>query len=148
MRGRRILVAWWMAVAVVGCGTEDPDAALRALIERAEVAAEERDTGFFRNVLSQRYTDRRGNDRDRVIATLRGYFLTHQSIEMVTRIESVSLSGTDAAEVVLHAGVLGRREGASLVGGLDGELYRIELELVNQDGDWQVIGAHWERSLE
>ena len=96
----------------------------------------------------QRYTDRRGNDRERVIATLRGYFLTHQSIEMVTRIESVSLSGTDAAEVVLHAGVLGRREGASLVGGLEGELYRIELELVNQDGDWQVIGAHWERSLE
>ena len=148
MRGHRILVVWWMLGALAACGSEDPDAALRALIDRAEVAAEERDTGFFRGVLSDRYADRRGNDRDRVIATLRGYFLTHQSIEMVTRVESVSLTGADAAEVVLHAGILGRREGASLIGGLDGELYRIELELINQSGDWQVIGANWERSLE
>ena len=144
MRGRRILVVWWMVGALTACGTEDPDAALRALIEDAEVAAEGRDTGFFRGVLSERYADRRGNDRDRVIATLRGYFLTHQSIEIVTRVESITLTGTDAAEVVLQAGVLGRREGASLVGGLDGELHRIELELVNQGGGWQVIGADWE----
>ena len=147
MRGHRIAICC-LAAVLTSCGAEDPEAALRALIERAELAAEGRETGFFRDVLSESYTDRRGNDRDRLVATLRAYFLTHQSIEMVTRVDSVTLSGADAAEVVLHAGILGRREGASLIGGLEGELYRVELELVDQGGDWQVIGAHWERSLE
>jgi len=147
MLGRGIL-AWWMLTALVGCGSEEPDAQLRALIDRAELAAEERDTGFFRDVLSDRYADRRGNDRDRLVATLRGYFLAHQSIEMITRVESISVSGADAAQVVLHAGLVGRREGASVISGLQGQLYRIELELVAEGGDWQVIGAQWERSVE
>lgn len=147
MRGRRVLLCWMLA-AMVACGSEDPAAELRSLIDQAELAAEERDTGFFRALLSARYADRRGNDRDRLIAMLRGYFLTHQSVEIVTRVESVVLSGADVAEVVLYAGMLGRRAGAPLVAGLDGQLYRIELELVEQGGDWQVIGAHWERSLE
>lgn len=147
MRGHRIAMCC-LAVVLTSCGAEDPEAAVRELIERAEAAAEGRETGFFRDVLSERYTDGRGNDRDRLVATLRAYFLTHQSIEMVTRVDSVTLSGADAAQVVLHAGILGRRAGASLIGGLEGELYRVELELVDQGGDWQVIGANWERSLE
>lgn len=147
MRGRRTLLCGMLAV-MVACGSEDPAAELRSLIDRAELSAEERDTGFFRDVLSQRYADRRGNDRDRLVAILRGYFLTHQSIEIVTRVDSVVLSGADAAEIVLYAGMLGRRDGASPVAGLAGQLYRIELELVEQGGDWQVIGADWERSLE
>lgn len=147
MLSRRMLLGCLPAV-VVACGTEDPEAGIRELIERAELAAESRDTGFFRGVMAERYTDTRGNDRDRLIAMMRGYFLTHPSIEMVTRIDSIVLSGTDAAEVVLHAGVLGRRDGVPLVAGLEGDLFRIELELVDQGGQWSVIGAHWERSLE
>ena len=147
MRGGRIL-AWLLLVSVAGCGSQDPDAAIRELIDQGETAAEERDTGFFRSVLSVNYSDARGNDRDRLIAMLRGGFLTHESIEVVTRTESVALNGTDAAEVVMFAGVIGRRAGGSLIGGLDGQLYRIELELVNNGGDWEIIGANWERSLE
>ena len=46
------------------------------------------------------------------------------------------------------AGVLARRPGEGLLEGLDGRLYRLELELVDSGGDWQIIGADWERSLE
>ena len=131
---------------LTACGSEDPNAELREFIERTEVAAEERDTGHFRRLVSDRYMDVRGNDRDRLIDIIRGYFLTHQSLEVVTRIESIVLSGADAAEVSLLAGLLGRRAGASLLGGFDGQLYNIELELIRDGGDWQIIGAGWERS--
>lgn len=132
---------------LIACGSEDPNSELRELIERTEIAAEERETGHFRRLLSDSYIDVRGNDRDRMIDIIRGYFLTHQSLEVVTRIESIVLNGTDAAEVSLLAGLLGQREGASLLGGLDGRLYDVELELVREGGDWQIIGAGWERSL-
>ena len=131
---------------LAACGAEDPNSELRELIERTEVAAEERDTGHFRGLVSDRYTDVRGNDRERLVDMIRGYFLTHQSLEVVTRIESIVPSGTDAAEVSLLAGLLGQRAGASLLGGLDGQLYDIELELIREGGDWQIIGARWKRS--
>ena len=39
-------------------------------------------------------------------------------------------------------------QGAAFLGGLEGQLYDLELELVQRSGDWQLIGASWERSLE
>ena len=136
------------AVIACGCAAEDPETVVGRLIEEAEAAAESRDTGFFRNLVADSYTDQRGNDRDRIIDLIRGYFFAHQSIDVLTRVETVELRGDDAAEVVLLAGVLARRPGEGLLDGFDGRLYRLELELVEAGGDWQIIGASWERSLE
>jgi hypothetical protein len=43
--------------------------------------------------------------------------------------------------------MLGRRAGSALVEGLDADLYRFELELVKNDGEWRIIGARFERAL-
>lgn len=143
--------AWFLpallAAALGGCAASDPDAELRELIAAAERAAEQRDHGFFRDLLGEAYRDSRGNDREALLRMLRGYFLTHSSVEIVSRIEALELQGSDAAKVVVQAGVVGRRAGESLVGGLDGELHRLELELVGGRGEWQVIGASWRRGV-
>jgi hypothetical protein len=136
------------ALAVGACAADDPEATLVALIESAEAAAEARDTGYFRDLIAASYTDSRGNDRDRIIDVIRGYFFTNPRIDVVTRIEETELLGQDAARVVMLAGILGRREGVGVLGGFDGRLYRLELELVATGGDWQIIGARWERSLD
>lgn len=143
--GRALAV---IAVLTCGCSAEDPATVIEQLIEETETAAESRDTGHFRRLIADSYVDARGYDRERLIDLIRGYFFTHQSIDVLSRIESVELRGDDAAEVVLLAGILGRRPGAGMLAGFDGRLYRLELELVESDGDWQVIGASWERSLE
>lgn len=136
------------AVLACGCSAEDPATVIEQLIEATESAAESRDTGHFRGLIADSYVDSRSNDRERLINLVRGYFLAHQSIDVLTRIESVELRGEDAAEVVVLAGVLARRPGEGLLDGFDGRLYRFELELVEYDGDWQIIGADWQRSLE
>jgi hypothetical protein len=43
--------------------------------------------------------------------------------------------------------MLGRRTGTALLDGIDAELYRFELELVNEGGDWQIIGADFRRAV-
>ncbi len=48
---------------------------------------------------------------------------------------------------VVHAGMLGQRSGAELLAGVDADLYRFELELVNEGGEWQIIGADVSRAL-
>ena len=75
---------------------------------------------------------------------IRGVFLTNASIDVLSRIEAIELAGAYAATVKLQAALVGKREGASLLD-VDGDLYRIELELVREDDAWRVIGADWER---
>ena len=43
--------------------------------------------------------------------------------------------------------MLGQRSGAELIAGVDADLYRFELELVNDGGEWQIIGATSSRAL-
>jgi hypothetical protein len=136
------------AVCVAGCGPAgDPESEIRALLEAAEEAAEARDAGFFAGLVGQGYRDSRGNDRDELLRLLRGYFLANQRIEIVSRVDEVVLEGADAGRAVVQAGMAGQRSGAALLEGVDAELYRIELELVNESGDWQIIGADWRRGL-
>ncbi len=137
-----------VVAAVAGCGGgRDPDADIRALLAGAEQAAEARDAGFFADLVGSGYRDAQGHDRDELLRTLRGYFIANQRVEIVSRIDDVELEGSDAARVVLHAGMLGQRSGATALAGVDADLYRFELELVNDGGDWRIIGAEWRRGL-
>jgi hypothetical protein len=141
----------WPLVSFAGalqasCAADDPEAEIRAVIAAAEAAAEQRDVGFFRDFVGEGYRDSRGNDREQILGTLRGYFIANQRVEIVSRVDEVKLQGADAARVVLQAGLAGQRAGESLLGGVSGDLYRFELELVESGGEWQMIGASWRRT--
>ncbi len=136
-----------IAVVVAGCGTTDPEAEIREVLAATAEAAEARDVGFFGELVGAAYRDSRGQDRTELLRTLRGYFVANQRIEIVSRVDEVTLEGADAARAVVHAGLLGQRSGAELLGGVDADLYRFELELVNDNGQWRVIGADVSRAL-
>ncbi len=135
------------AVLVASCGANDQEAEIRALLAAAEEAAEQRDVGFFGEALGAAYHDARGNDRDRLLRSIRGYFIANQRIEIVSRVDEIVLEGTDAARAIVHAGLVGQRAGAALIDGVEADLYRFELELVNDGGDWRIIGADYRRAL-
>jgi hypothetical protein len=135
------------AVLAVGCATSDSDAEIRALLAAAAEAAEARDAGFFADAVGLGYRDARGNDREQLLRTVRGYFLANQRVDVVSRVEDVVLEGEDAARAVVYAGLLGRSAGEQVAGGVEADLYRFDLELVDDGGDWRIIGAKWNRVL-
>ena len=143
--------AWGIACLLVvlasGCGASDPEAEIRALLAAAEEAAEARDVSFFADTLGENYHDARGNDREEVLRMLRGYFIANQRIEIVSRVDEIVIEGGNAARVVVHAGMVGRHTDSKLIDGLGADLYRFELELVNDGGNWQIIGADFNRAL-
>jgi hypothetical protein len=136
-----------LAALAAGCAADDPEADIRELIAAAEEAAEARDVGFFSGVLAERYSDARGNDREAMIRALRGYFIANQRIEIVSRIDEIVITGDGTARAVVHAGMVGRRADATLIDGLDADLYRFELELVDDGDDWMVIRADFRRAV-
>jgi len=141
-----LLVASLVAI-LAGCGSEAPEAEIRSLVAAAEEAAEARDTGFFRDLIAPGYVDRKGQHRDDLIDLLRAHFLVNRDLKILNRIEDIRLSGDEAAEVVLQTVMIGR-DGARPGFGLDGALYRIELELVKTGGEWHLVGADWNRILD
>jgi len=145
-RSRRALAVLLLGI-VAGCGGSsgsDAEAELRALVAEAEAAAEDRDTGFFRELISTNYADAAGRSRDDLIDRVRGYFFLNTSIEVLTRIERVELSGSDAAELVVQAAIVGGRRGGALPD-IDADYRRLEVELVRDGSRWQVIAAAWGR---
>jgi hypothetical protein len=135
------------AVLATGCGADDPEARIRALIAEAEQAAEARDVGFFSGVLGDRYSDAHGNDREAMLRALRGYFIANQRIEILSRVDEIVIEGDGAARAVVHAGMVGRRAGAELIDGIDADLYRFELTLIDDGDYWQVIRADFRRAV-
>ena len=62
-------------------------------------------------------------------------------------IEEIRLEGSDAAHAVVQAGLAGQRMDESLLGGVGADVYRFEIELVDDGGKWRIIGAQWEREV-
>jgi hypothetical protein len=133
------------AGALTACDTPSPEAELRELIAAAERAAEQRDIGFFRDLIAPSYADSNGNDRDRLLRFVSGYLLANPDPEIITAVDGIVLQGEDAAEVVVRAGFAGSTRRA-LLGGA--EEYLVELELINDGSDWLVIGADWQSTAE
>jgi hypothetical protein len=148
---RSVMLRSLLPVISVGllhaCAGVDPGEELQAVVAAAEAAAEERDTGHFRRLVSSDYVDASGRRKQDLIDFLRLYFVANADIEVLTRVENVEIFGDDAAELTLQSALLGRGQGRSAFG-VDGDLYRIDLELVRESGDWRIIGADWERILQ
>ena len=147
MNAARVVLPMLIAAAAASCGRSDPEEAIRDVLAAAEAAAEARDGEFFGDLLAPTYSDSRGNDRAQMIALIRGYLLAHSSLEIVTTIDEIVLDSADAARVGLQVGIVGTRAGEPLLGGLDGELQRVQLQLSRRDSDWQVTAASWQPAV-
>ena len=138
----RILTLLLALTLAGGCGGDpgSPEEALRAWVERGEIAAEEKDRGALLDMISVDYADGRGNNLDGIGDLLRIYFFRQQKIALLTSIDDIALSGETAAIVNLTVGMAGTNSGAL---GLSADAYRFELELEKNDDEWLLIGARW-----
>jgi hypothetical protein len=134
----------WVALLLLTACSDDgsPEQQVRAVIESMEVAAEARDVGDLMEHISASYRDAQGQDRTEASRYARGYFMTNQSVHLLTRVESLEFPAPDEARVKLQVGMAGRA-GAPGQAGLSADLYDFDLALVLEDGEWKVSYADW-----
>lgn len=131
---------------LVACGDEpdSPEARVKAYLARGEVAAEARDLQGLRAMISPAYRDDLGRDRRAVVRLLAGYFLRHRSIHLLTRVEHVAFAEETRAQVVVYVAMAARpMTDAHALLSLRADLYRFELALVEQAGEWQLTSVTW-----
>lgn len=122
-----------------------PEDGIRALVDSAELAAEARDAGELRGLVADDYRDASGRDADEIRGILHSYLIAHQSIRLISRIDSIELEGTEQARVMVTVGMLGRDADSDSNWDLAGDVYRFDLRLAREEGDdWRVIRAGWQ----
>jgi len=135
------------ALAVVmlgGCGEKGtPETQVRAVIAAGEAAAEARDLSGILEYVSPSVRDENGAGRDELKQYLRGYLVTHQSVHLLTRIESVEFPYRDFARVQLKVGTLGRETAGAAAFDLAADMKNVVLELQLEDDGWKVVRAAW-----
>ena len=131
-----------VAVALVAsCSKEESaEQQVRAVIAHAEERAEERDVSDLAALVSADYSDERGFDKKQLTSYLRGWFVLHPSVNLLVRIDSLEFPAENLARAEVTVGMLGRR-GTAESWDLAAELETLEVELLDEGGEWRVIRA-------
>lgn len=133
-----------LVALVAACTPEDsPENRVRAVIASGETAAESRDLSALMELVGEGFRDGEGGGREDLKRYLRGYFVAHQSIHLLTRVDAVELPYRDMAKVSLTVGTLGREAAGASAFDVAADVYDVELELELEDGEWRVTRASW-----
>ena len=89
----RLITVCMICVMLAACGgpATGPEEALRQWLADAEAAAEDLDRRGLVAMISENYADGRGNDKDSVNKLLRFYFLRQKSVELVMKIDEMTV---------------------------------------------------------
>ena len=138
----RILMAGLLCAALVACGgpVEGPEQAIRAWVSKGEELAEAKNRRALVDMISESYTDARGNDRDDIENLFRFYFLRTNQVELITKIDELNIYGDTAAQLILTVGMAGTNEGTL---GFSADAYRFEMEFELEDDEWLLTSGRW-----
>jgi hypothetical protein len=131
------------------CSSErdSPEAQVRALLAQGETAAEKKESGVLRQLISEKYSDSQGQDKKAVDALLRYYFLRNQSIHLFTRIRQIGFPQPDLAQADVMVAMAGQPiSDAEELERLRADLHRFEITLARENGEWKVVRAEWRRA--
>jgi hypothetical protein len=112
---------------------------VRAVLDAAEKAAEERNVSAVMRYVTDDYGDDNGFDKAKLRDFVRGYFVINPSLELFVRIDSIEFPSPELARVQLGIATMARRsegETASAAPNVDVDILR--LELVNDNDEWRV----------
>jgi hypothetical protein len=140
MPKRRILVLLAAVLTAADCSSTSDEDRIRELLAAVESAAEERDTGAVMDRVDADYTDARGMDKAQLQQYLRGYFLLHPTIEVITRVREVKVETATRARVLLDLAMVGQKV-SSDDSAWTGDTETLQIELRRRDGEWLVARA-------
>ncbi|MDH5487423.1 MAG: hypothetical protein OEY53_07950, partial [Gammaproteobacteria bacterium] len=88
-----VLTTLFVVALVSGACSSDrdnPEKQVRSLLAQGETAAEQKQAGTLRQMISEKYSDSQGQDKKAIESTLRYYLLRHQTIHLFIRIREIA----------------------------------------------------------
>ena len=138
-----------LVLLLPGCRGErtTPEAEVRAQISSAVSAAEQKNIGTLKDLISEKYADEQGQNKRAAERLLQLHFLRNQTVHLYAHIQSVRLPRPDHAQ----ATVLVAMAGVPIASAQDlpllrADLHRFEIDFVREGKIWRVQRAAWQRA--
>jgi len=127
------------------CGPGDsPEEQVRLYVKAGEDAAEARNVGAIKTLISEKYSDAHRRSRREIIAIAARYFLSNKNIHIFTRIGELTFPEPDKAELLLYVAMTGQNvSDLDALLNMQADLYRFDMHLVRENKKWQLISAEW-----
>lgn len=131
-----------VALMLVGCGRDDPEAALQAAVESLQESIESKDTSRLMDLIHQEFSANQEADRDWARRTATLMFLRHRNVNVIALTSRSWIDptypdkGYSEAQVALTGAeaLLPQRLGH----------YNTRLEWWLADGKWQLARLNWD----
>ncbi|MGA8260812.1 MAG: hypothetical protein WB783_11410 [Arenicellales bacterium] len=133
------------ALVLSACGgpSQSPEARIKALISRAEKAAEDRDVSVFKDITSDQYHDRRGFGRREILRLVQAVFLQNRQIHLLTVVRHLEVKQATAHARVLVA-MAGRPiDSPKALFNMRARLMRFEVTFALEGDEWRVRSVDW-----
>ena len=124
-----------------------PEERVREFITTLETLAENREYTELLDHIAGDYLDSRGNDKLKVAAILRGFYLRNKNVHLLVRIDDIRFPSEERASVTLYVGIARRPMSDEEAAGLPRtNLHRIDMELVEDGDSYEIIQTEWRRA--
>lgn len=134
-------------LASCGGAPQTPEQQVRALIQQATAAAEERSVSKLRDMISERYTDEQQRDRRAIEQVLRFHFLRNTTIHLLTRVPDITITAPDHALATVYVAMAGVPiSSVDDLPALRADLHHFELEFTREENGWRLQRATWQRA--
>lgn len=143
-----IILGLWGLLFLGGCSNESPEDQVRLFIKTAEDAVENNEIGDVREMISESYSDDKGRTKKDIIRYLSYQLLRKRSIHLFTSIDTITIVSENQAKVNLFVAMTGQPvESASILPQLHADIYRFDLNLQKEDGDWLLVTSMWQPAI-
>ena len=144
------LGAWALLFLISACtsSTESPEDQIRALIKKGEKAAEEKDLGTLKGLVSDTYKDEQGNKKPEIMKILAYHLLRNTSVHLLTRVRAITFPDPKRATATVFVAMAGGKLGSidDLLR-LRADLYRVDFTAADEGrAEWKVTSAEWRQA--
>ena len=147
----RLPILLFLLLTLGGCSEEttSPESQIKASIERAEIAAEQKDISALTEIVARQYKDEYQNDYRSIVNIVRWQLLRNKSVHLLIQIKSIVIKEPGTAKIELFVAMAGRPvpDVEALID-VNISLYRFEIDFLEvAANDWKVVKATWSRAV-
>jgi hypothetical protein len=136
-----------VAVLVVACGDPpSPEDQIRARINEAVGKAFDRDVVTLRSYMSETYLDDRYQNKEGMGRILAFYLKQPGHLFFLSRIKTIEIAEPGKGNVVMLLAFANKPiPGPEKLVEMSADVFRIDLGMLEEEGDWRVARAAWRR---
>jgi len=141
---RRLLLLLSLALALISCSRENPEAALKTASEALQTALEAKSPDQAMDLLHEKFTAQSTpeNGRDWARRTMTMAFMRYKTIKLVVHNVENRINPQFPNHATTHCEVL--LVGAEGMISGDARRYRVELDWVKERQDWKLLRLTWQ----